>query len=440
MKIRFLIVSILLLTIGIAAVNAASMSGNTVVVTNPADAAALVYVSGYTLDPQVFYPYETGTVTVYVTNSANMSVGISQPDLIDPKVHVINQNSFATMTNLGPGETVEFTFVVTVDPPDGTLFPLFTVSPKWYGDPIHANVKIKVDSSDVRASIAKKPDTFSISKKDTVNVSVVNPRSGDITNVLIIPDADGATVTPSEFYVGTIKAGGSVQVPFDIIPDKETDVTFHVDYNNGDNKRTSDLVLPLTLGKNKMGAEIVVNNIESTNAGSTITLKGDVTNNGLSDAKSVLVTVGSPATPVNPNPVYAIGNLQPDDFSSFEVTYAISGPGAVPIIVEYKDSDGNVFTSKFSYSSNGTAFGTGGSGSIPNAQSGASSVSSVNRRGGGGMFGSFGSGFNQLPVTEIVVILVAIIALVIAWRKGLLKRLADRFRKKPKTEAELEEQ
>jgi hypothetical protein len=181
-----------------------------------------------------------------------------------------------------------------------------------------------------------------------------------------------------------------------------------------------------------------VNNIESSSAGSTITLKGDVTNNGLTAAKSVLVTVGSPATPVNPNPVYAIGNLEPDDFSSFEVTYSTKGPGAIPLIVEYKDAEGHVFEAKSTIDGNGNTTGSGSAAALSGA-TGAASASANNRR--GGMFGSFGSGFNQLPVTEIVIILVALIALIVAWRKGLLKRFTDRFqKKKQESDEELKEQ
>lgn len=427
------ILSILLLLSGTAAASGALTNGNTVGVTDPIDAAALVYVSGYEITPGVFYPGETGTVTVYVTNAANTSVSVSQPNLIEPNIRVINQGAFATATSIGPGETIEYNFVITAGTSDVTCFPLFTTSTTVYGaKAIHSQIRLRIDSTAVRTSISVKPDTFSLSTKGLVNVSVVNPRSGDITNVLIVPEVDGATVSPDEFYVGTLKAGSSVQVPFAITPEKATDVTFHVSYNNGDNKHTSDVVLPLRLGENKKGAEIVVNNIESSAAGSTVTLKGDVTNNGLTDARSVIVTVGSPATPVNPNPVYAIGNLEPDDFSSFEVTYTQTAPGTVPIIVEYKDTDGNVFTEKFTVSANANGATAGAaSAGIQNAPAGSTS----NRR--GGMFGSFGSGLNQVPVTEIVIILGAIIALVIAWKKGLLKRFTDRFRKKPEADDEI---
>jgi hypothetical protein len=438
MKIQCIIVSILLLISGISAVGAASISGNTAIVTDPLDAAAQMYVSGYEVSPGVFYPGETGTVTVHVTNGANTTLWVSQPNLIDPHFKVMNSDAFATATSLGPGQTLDYNFVVTAGSSDGTYFPLFTVSTNVYGGKaIHSQIMIKIDSTNVRASISSKPDTFSVSTRDTVNISVVNPRTGDITDVLIVPQVDGADISPQESYVGILKAGSSVQVPFAITPEKATDVTFRVSYNNGDNKHTTDVVLPLALGKNKKGAQIVVNNIESSGAGSITTLKGDVTNNGLTAAKSVLVTVGSPATPVNPNRVYAIGNLEPDDFSSFEVTYSTKGPGAIPLIVEYKDADGHVFVEKTTIDGNESSTGVGSAAGQNGAAQAASGSSNYRR---GGMFGSFGSGMNQLPVTQIVIILIAIIALIIAWRKGLLKRFTDRFRKKSDPDEELKEQ
>jgi hypothetical protein len=423
MKTQVLIVSVLLLLLSISAVSAAQ----TVTATSPLDAAALVYVSGYECSPAVFYPDETGTVTVHVTNSANASVLVSQPNLIDPHLKIINQGDFATSTTIGPGATIDYNFLVNAEGNDGTYFPLFTVSTNVYGaHAINSQIKLKIDSTDVRGSISARPDTFAISKKDTVNVSIVNARAGDITNVLIVPDGGGADITPDETFVGTLKAGSSVQVPFSITPERASDVTFHVSFNNGDNKHTTDVVLPLTLGENKKGAQIVVNNIASSGSGNVNTLKGDVTNNGLTDAQSVLVTVGSPATPVNPNPVYAIGNLEPDDFSSFEVTYTSPGQGAIPLLVEFKDSDGTVYKKTFSITANANT-GIPGSAGVAGAAAGAAQGSSVNRR--GGIFGSFGSGLGQIPVTEIVVCLIIIIALLVAWRKGLLKRLADKFRK-----------
>lgn len=411
------------LLLAIALVPACS-AANTITATNPQDAAQLVYVSGYDMNPGVFYPYESGTITVYVTNAANASVVVSQPDLIDPRIKVMNTNAFNTKTTIGPGATVSYTFDVEVDATDGNYYPLFTISPVVYGNAIHSTLTLKVDSADAQAAISQKPDDFSISKKSSVNVTVINPRDNDIINAFIVASSDGADVFPQKKYIGTIPANSKVDATFQITPNEmDAEVFFNVTFDNGDNHRHTGTVLPLNIGEDKIGAEVVVNNIESSSSGMTQTLKGDVTNNGLTDAKSVLVTVGSPAKPVNPNPVYAIGNLEPDDFSSFELSYIMTGNGTVPLIVEYKDAEGNPFRKQFNLTLSENMLFSGSA-----AVSGASAGAAGQRR---GMFGSFGSGLNQVPVTEIVIILVAIVALLIAWRKGLLRRLANRFRKDP---------
>jgi hypothetical protein len=441
MKNTILIVSILLLLSGISAVSAASISGNTVTATNPLDASALVYVSGYEISPAIFYPGETGTVTVHITNAANTSVSVSQPDLIEPHVKVLNSGAFATATSIGPGETVDYNFVISVDGSDATYFPLFTVSTTVYGaSAIHSQIVLKIDSTDVRASISAKPDTFSVSKKDNVNVSVVNPRSGDITNVLIVPSAEGASVSPSEFYAGTVKAGSSVQVPFAITPERATDVTFRVVFNNGDNKHTTNVVLPLNLGQDKLAAVPIINNIAVTSSGFNYQMTGDVNNAGITDAKGMVLTVDPPARAVEPYPEYAIGSLASDDFSSFELTFATNDLSAVPVKVSWKDTDGNSFSAvktlnlgNYSGSSGSTAR-TGSSGS----SSASSGTSSSGTRGGfpggppggGGIFGFGGSRSSgglsafYLPIGLGIIVIVA----VVLWMKR--KWIAARLKKK----------
>jgi hypothetical protein len=439
MKPRTVILSVLALFLMVSAISAAP---SVISATSPQDAAALVYVSGYDLDPRIFYPYETGTITVHVTNGANASVAVSQPDLIDPRLHVVNGNPFSTMTNIGPGATVDFVFLVTVDPPDGTLFPLFTVSPKVYGNAIHSTLKVAVDSTDIRASIAKKPDTFSISKKDTVNVSVVNPRNGNLSNILIIPETDGAAVSPAEFYVGTLDAGSSAQVPFSVTPERATNVTFHVRYSNGDNKHSAEVVLPLVLAEDKTAAVPVINNVAVTGSGNSYRLTGDVTDAGIADAKAMVLTVSPPARGVEPYAEYAIGSLASDDFSSFELTFVTDNLSAVPVRISWKDTDGNSFSTvktldlrSFSGSGTGTgSAGSSGTGSGTSFGSSASGTSSSSSRtsggppGGGGLFGfggSRGGGFSAfyLPIgLGILVIAAAVLWMKRKWIAAKLKK------------------
>jgi hypothetical protein len=435
MRTKTSIFSLLLLVLMASSVHAAPSVVGAISAT---DAAALVYVSGYDLNPQVFYPYEKGTITVHVTNAANASVGISQPDLIDPHVHVLNHEAFSTMTNLGPGATVDYSFLVTVDPPDGTYFPLFTVSPK-IGNAIHSTLNLKVDSTDIRASISKKPDAFSVSKTDTVNLSLVNPRDGEVSDVLVIPEGNGGNVSPSESYIGTLGAGSVVQVPFQVTPDRDGSVTFHITFNNGDNKHTAEVVLPVTIGTDKTAAVPIINNIAVTVQGSGYHLTGDVTNAGIKDAKSLILTVNAPAKAVEPYPEYAVGSLASDDFSSFELDFSATDLSAVPLRIQWKDADGNGFSSVTvldlrTLTSGSSATGTRSSSSA--SGSGAAAGSSFAGRtgggapGGGAVFGlggtsrSSGMSAFYLPIGLGVLVIIA----VILWMKR--KWIALKLKKK----------
>lgn len=400
--------------------------------TESIEAATKVYVSNVSYNPGSFYPGDEGTVTVKVTNgNTDQGVVVNHATLYDnTNKFVVTSPSFSSSTNIGPGQTQTFAFTIKADSMgEGTFYPIFSMSFRD-ADSLWHRTTVRIEDAPLELTITSRPDVFTSGVKTSVKVMVWNPRESSVRSVTIVPSGTGITTTPVKAYVGDLAPGASREVTFEVTPTQETELTFTADYLNGVNEHASVVKIPVSFGTDKKGARIVVNNIESSQAGSSVTLKGDVTNNGLTDAKSVLVTVASPATPVNPNPVYAIGNLEPDDFSSFEVTCTASGPGAIPLLVEYKDIDGNVFEETFSINADGNT-AAAGSAAVPGGAAGTASAPSNNRR---GAFGSFGSGFGMIPVTEIVTGLVLIIALAIAWKKGLLRRLADKFRKKPVTD------
>ena len=425
MKAFGIFAGILLLSLAVSAVIAAP---DVINVTSPQDAAALVYVSGYDVSPQVFYPFETGTITVHVTNSASTPVGISQPALTDPNVLVINNDTFAAMTTVGPGSTVDYTFLVTVRPPDGTYFPLFTVSPKIFGlSEIHSTLKVKVDSTDLQAAVATKPDTFAVSRTDTVNISIVNPRDGDVSELLIVPEGQNVNVSPSEYFAGTLAAHSAIQVPFAITPDRNGQVAFRISFSNGDNRHTASLLLPVATGSDKTAAAPVVNNIAVAAQGTTYYLTGDVTNAGISDAKAMVLTVIAPARALEPYSQYAIGTLASDDFSSFSLSFATTDPSSVPIRITWKDADGNSFSTVTRVDLRGLIGGSAATGAGSGGSSGPGAVSSSaspsrgggfpggGPAGGGSIFG-FGGGrggglTSFYPVIGGAVILIGAIAL-----------------------------
>ncbi len=396
------------------------------------DAASLVQVSSVKIDPEVFYPYEVGTITLTLTNSGTQSVGLSNPDILDNNIHIVNKNTWNTISYIGPGSTITYTFQVTADPPEGTYFPLFSVGTESSGS-IHFPLIIRVDSTELKASIAEKPDNFSLSTKDKVNLSLINPRDAEIEKILITPTGPGIDVSPSVKYVSSLAAGSSVEIPFAVTPHQESDLTFHVSYWNGDNEHTADVVLPISLGEDKFAAKPIVNNVALATSGAYYSLSGDVNNAGLTDAKSMVVTVGAPAHAVEPYSDYAIGSLASDDFSSFEVTFTANDLSSVPLIITWKDNDGNSFSTTKTLNlrtSSGSA-GASGSTSANIGTSGSSgtatttSGSSGTRTGGGppgggsifGFGGSRGGGISSFyPVIAGGVLLIAGIVLYKKWK------------------------
>lgn len=261
-----------------------------------------------------------------------------------------------------------------------------------------------------------------------------------MNGITVTPVGDDVTISPHTALVGSLDPDGSREIKFDITPSRETVVTFVVTYHNGINDHTTNVTLPVRFSEDKLGADPVLNDVSISSSSSYTTISCDVTNAGLSSAYAVTVTVGSPATPVDPNKLYVLGELAMDDFSSFEVTYTGSGT-TIPVIITYKDSDGNTFSKTYNVtqSSRGVAAISGSSSS---SGSSSGSLSGNNAPGSGGPSGGPGGGGMSLfgfggrmgagdasasfPFLQVGSVLIAILAIVIvAWKKGYLRKLLN---------------
>jgi hypothetical protein len=157
----------------------------------------------------------------------------------------------------------------------------------------------------------------------------------------------------------------------------------------------------------------------------------------------MVVTVGAPAKAVEPYAQYAIGSLAADDFSSFEITFTSNDLSAVPLVITWKDKDGNSFSSTKNLNLRTNA-GSGTTG-IVSGSSGSSSVSvtpvttgSSSARnsggfgggpGGGGIFGFGGSrGGGISSFYPVIAAGIIIIAGIVLWlkRKWIAAKLKKR--------------
>jgi hypothetical protein len=236
-----------------------------------------------------------------------------------------------------------FTFTVKADAPEGIYYPVFSIEFQNVGS-LRYPVKLEVSNSPVVLSIKDKPDAFVPGKKSDVVLSISNLRTNTIKNVIVSTQASDIDIIPQNFVFGKLEPGQTMPLIFNITPQSPTSIIFDANYLNGPNTHHADLTLPVRFSNDKTQADPVISNIVSAADGGHIRITGDVTNSGLQDAKSVSVAAGSPAVPVDPYKIYAVGLLKPDDFSSFELTISTESPNEVPIIVSYKDQDGNIYT------------------------------------------------------------------------------------------------
>jgi hypothetical protein len=390
---------------------------------------AQVAVSEVRLDPEIFMQDDTGTLAVTISNSGTETIDIDRVELLSDKLRVVNYQTYDQVGLLGSKNSLRFTFMIDADVEDGTYFPIFYVDVTGAGS-LRYPVPVRVDDTDIMVSVVDAPSTFYPGSKEEITLSVGNSRENEVTSVSVTPEGEGIRTTQSSLFIGTLQPDEKKDVTFEVSASKGTDLVFDVSWRNGPNEHHTLLTLPVVMGERRVAAELVVNSVEVTQAGSSVTIKGDVTNAGLKDAKAVTVTTGAPAKPIDPNPVYVIGALEPDDFSSFEVTCTAPGASTVPLLIEYRDDEGDGYqeTVDISLRNAGQASsGSGTSGSGQTFNAGGPGGQGNNRQRGG--FFSFGSGVSRIPFLEIAVVIIGCVAVLVAWRKGYVKKIGDRFRK-----------
>ncbi|MEN6517854.1 MAG: CARDB domain-containing protein [Methanospirillum sp.] len=395
-----------------------------------------VAIESTTLNPGTFFTGDTGTLTVKVANHGNSAVRIQRAAVASNEFEFLNTDTYTTVGTLEAGSSRELTFTLRADAGNGVYYPEVEIDLGDAGS-IRYAVPIRIDNSEIEVSLANAPDSYMKDQKNAVTIAVFNPRQNTVNGVTVTAAGTNLTVSDTAGFVGALAADQTRNVTFQVTPQDSTVLTLTVSYQNGLTDHSTVLTVPMTVDGRSTAADPVVNGVEMTNTGGKYTLSGDVTNAGINDARGVVVTVGSPATPVDPNRNYVVGSLAADDFASFELTFTAAGARTVPLLVQYKDDDGKAYEKTVEVTLSGST-GT-------NASAGAASGASVSGgfqngapaggSGGGIMFGLGGgrqgssAGGSSLPILPIAGVLVVLVVLGVAWRKGWVAKARTRFRK-----------
>lgn len=311
----------------------------------------------YDIEPAVFMPGDTGTITVTLQNMATGRVYITEDDeTLSMNAYIasatlggngnfeILDSSHTNIGLLGPQDNIKLSFNVRAKntASAGTHFLNLQLVGGSNMYDLNYRIPVKVDDRDLQIILTDMPSTL-MNEVSTINVEVVNRRPNAVTSVIVTPEAEGMTFTPSEYFIGSIPAGNKSTATFTLntmhsSPEKR-DVSFVVSYFNGDNLRQTG---KLTRQVEVIGQHsLIFTSLEVYRAGNRYTISGDLNNFGITDAKNVMISVAESdkVVAVQPYARYYIGTLETDDFSSFELSaQAVSGNVAnIPVVIEFRD-------------------------------------------------------------------------------------------------------
>ncbi len=301
---------------------------------------SMVTVVSYTTDPEVMMKGDEGTIKVTIKNNAENPVHINRVCLYSEGIRVLDDTVYDSVGAFGPGNTREFTFSVKADENDGIYYPLFYADFSGSGS-LRYPVPVKIDNSGLSVNVVDEPDYYIAGCEKVLVFQVGNPRESAVSGVTVTPSGSLSSESKG-FFIGEIESDGSTDAKVFITPESEGVMDFVIGYRNGVNRHEQTISLPVSFRQGAKAADPVLVNLKTSFDGSIYTVKGDVSNAGIDDAKNVVITAGEPATPANPYTRYVAGSLKADDFSGFEINF-ISEETEVPVIISYRDADGNLF-------------------------------------------------------------------------------------------------
>jgi hypothetical protein len=348
--------AILLLVGGIACAGASlptfpivtTLPGDAGVTTLPTTSAVVtaagnqLQIASTELDPTILMRGDRGTLAITVANTGLVPVHISRASLSGDNAVTVEDDPYQTVGEIGAGNRMTFTFSVRAGAPDGMAYPVFSLAvPDGRG--IRVPVPVRVDSTEPVVSYIDKPDRYTVGKGESVSLAIGNPRQNALGGVMIAPRGTGFSSTPSSVFIGSLASNGQATASFNLTPDENASVGFELVYYNGLNRHSTAIELPVSYGDSKRRAELLLSNFVVEQNADVYRLTGDMSNAGLTPARSVVIQPGEGATPTDPYPRYVIGSLEPDDFASFELNFMARNLTRVPLVITYKDDDGDTF-------------------------------------------------------------------------------------------------
>lgn len=300
-----------------------------------------VIVTGYSLDPKVFYPGDEGILTVTLKNAGSTPVNVGMPALLGGQFQYLNSKQMVPVGLLGAGgeTTVSLQIKPTGSTTVGMAYPYFSVDYTVEGggsvtNPVRVQIPIEIDDSDLSIQLIEKPNMISQGSMGKYKLRIGNPRAYQITGLTVSISGDGITSKQDGYFLGTVTANNYTDIEIDIATAGDTNLIVKSEYRNGKNTHSSTVEIPVYVTGS---SSVVISDLVATKYENKYKVTGTVYNPDLRDISSVVVVAGPPAIPEGSYQA-ALGVIEGNDNGEFELSFSVSGePTTVPIIVTYQD-------------------------------------------------------------------------------------------------------
>jgi hypothetical protein len=338
-----------------------------------------VMVTGYSVEPAVLMPGDTGTVTLTLKNpfidysssetetsvepsgtteqttttttSRGMSAEIETIRLSAKSqdtrwlAETTDRTQYLNLGTLGPGESMTVSLPINVlsYAPDGTYFPEVYIEVD-NGDNVRFPIKVEIDSSEVELLEEDIPSVISLGESRAVKIMVANNRPNMVrgVNVLLRSSTSDLEFTPQGVYMGNLEAYEQRTVSFMLTPHSAgaQDLTLEATYKNGNNVHLSTMASSVTAQSSADVKLILVAAPDFVYQGEVARIEFDVANGKAKDIKAVSVIPTASGLKLLPSE-YFIGDMEVGDIFSASFDLHTSdldlGELTIPFELLYKD-------------------------------------------------------------------------------------------------------
>jgi len=330
-------------------------------------ASPAIMISQYQLSPEILMPGDTAILTLQVKNAETVATQTSTSSSdgettttvhtlgvdidkiwIDPATSGGKQiratTSYTDIGYLAAGSSIEVNFKLVVDNniSEGIYFPIVNIDVSGGTDVIYP-LLVKVSNASVDLLPTSVPSKISKGGTTELTITAVNKRENAVKEVIITPKGDGVEFVPQSYFIGSLATETSEDVIFSVKPIETvvSNISFSVNYKNGDNLHINSLIAPLSIIEALDVAPIITNFPLSITKGGSSRISIEVYNAKTEKITGVLVTPICNATVIPAQ--YFIGSMEPDDVfsASFDIYADTVGYGMQTISFKVSFKQGN---------------------------------------------------------------------------------------------------